>query len=446
MSWDSKVLWTEGLFLQPHHFQQADRYTEALVTGLARRIRPYAWGVSALDIDDEVLKVGQFALKSCAGLTQDGAVFRVPMAEDHPPALEVPETIKDCVVYLTVPQRRQGAAEVDLSGAEMSASRLRPGEIEVTDSMGQQKKPVMLGIGKMRLQFALEVDDLSDRLAIPVARIIEVRPDKEIILDQAFIPSCVDLRAAQPLDAFTRELEGLLSHRMQALAGRLSEGGGARGVAEVSDFLLLTVINRTIPLMRHLSRIENLHPEDFYRVCVGLAGELSVFMTSEKQPPELPPYRHDDLTGSFAPVIRLLRQYLSSVLEQTAIPIKLEERKYGISVGVIADRKLLGNAGFVLAVDADIPAEDVRRHFAGQAKIGPVEEIRQLVNSALPGITLRPMPVAPRQIPYHAGVVYFELDAASPYWGKMTTSGGIAVHVSGQYPGLKMELWAIRNG
>ncbi len=446
MSWDSKVLWTEGLFLQPHHFQQADRYTEALVTGLARRVRPYAWGVSALEIDEEVLKVGQFALKSCAGLTQDGTVFRVPMAEDHPPALEVPETIKDCVVYLTVPQRRQGAAEVDLSGAEMSASRLRPGEIEVTDSMGQQKKPVMLGIGKMRLQFALAVDDLSDRLAIPVARIIEVRPDKEIILDQAFIPSCLDVRAARSLDGFTRELEGLLSHRMQALAGRLSEGGGARGVAEVSDFLLLTVVNRMIPVMRHLSRIENLHPEDLYRHCIALAGELSVFMTAEKQPPELPPYRHDDLTGSFAPVIRLLRQYLSSVLEQTAIPIKLDERKYGISVGVIADRKLLGNAGFVLAVDADIPAEDVRRHFAGQAKIGPVEEIRQLVNSALPGITLRPMPVAPRQIPYHAGVVYFELDAASPYWGKMTTSGGIAVHVSGQYPGLKMELWAIRNG
>jgi type VI secretion system protein ImpJ len=445
VSWDSKVLWTEGLFLQPHHFQQSDRYTEALVTGLARRVRPYAWGVSALEIDDEVLKVGQFALKSCAGLTQDGTVFRVPMAEDHPPALEVPETIKDCVVYLTVPQRRQGAVEVDLSGAEMSASRLRPGEIEVTDTMGQQKKPVMLGIGKMRLQFALAVDDLSDRLAIPVARIIEVRPDKEIILDQAFIPSCIDVRAAQSLDGFVRELEGLLSHRMQALAGRLSEGAGARGVAEVSDFLLLTVINRIIPLVRHMSRIENLHPEDLYRTCAGLAGEMSVFMTAEKRPPELPPYRHDDLTGSFAPVIRVLRQYLSSVLEQTAIPIKLEERKYGISVGVIADRKLLGNAGFVLAVDADIPAEDVRRHFAGQAKIGPVEEIRQLVNSALPGITLRPMPVAPRQIPYHAGVVYFELDAASPYWGKMTTSGGIAVHVSGQYPGLKMELWAIRN-
>ena len=445
MSWDSKVLWTEGLFLQPHHFQQADRHKEALIAGLARRIRPYGWGVSALEIDEEVLKVGQFALKGCAGLTHDGNVFRVPQTEDHPPALEVPETIKDCVVYLTVPQRRQGAAEVDLSGAEQSVSRLRPTELEITDTMGRDQKPVTIGVGKLRLQFALAVDDLSDMLAIPIARIIEVRPDREIILDRSFIPSCTDVRASPSLEGFIREIEGLLSHRMVALAGRLSEGGAAKAVAEVSDFLLLTVINRSIPLFKHLTNIENLHPEDAYRTCIALAGELSVFMTTNKEPPEFPPYQHDNLSVTFAPVIRTLRQYLSSVLEQTAISIPLEARKYGVSVGVITDRKLIKTAGFVLAVQAEIPAEDVRRHFAGQAKIGPVEEIRQLVNSALPGIQLRPLPVAPRQIPYHAGVVYFELASDSPYWGKMTTSGGIAVHVSGQYPGLNMELWAIRN-
>jgi type VI secretion system protein ImpJ len=190
--------------------------------------------------------------------------------------------------------------------------------------------------------------------------------------------------------------------------------------------------------------MENIHPVQAYEMCIGLAGELATFMAAEKVPPEFPPYQHDKLSATFAPVIRALRQYLSSVLEQNAVSIALEARKYGISVGIIADRNLISTAGFVLAVKADIPLENVRRHFAGQAKIGPVEEIRQLVNSALPGITLRPLPVAPRQIPYHAGVVYFELDRESPYWRKMTTSGGIAVHVSGDYPGLNMELWAIR--
>ncbi len=94
MSWDSKVLWTEGLFLQPHHFQQADRHAESLVAGLAARAAPYLWGVSTLDIDDDALKVGRFALRSVSGLTPDGVVFRVPQAEDHPPALEVPPGIR----------------------------------------------------------------------------------------------------------------------------------------------------------------------------------------------------------------------------------------------------------------------------------------------------------------------------------------------------------------
>ena len=446
MSWESKVLWTEGMFLQPQHFQQADRYAEALVAGLAGRIAPYAWGVTDLEIDDEALKTGQFALKSCSGMTPDGVVFRVPQHDNHPPALVVPDTVKDCVVHLSLPQRRQGALEVDLTGEGKGLARLSAAEVDVTDVNGADRKAATVGVGKLHLQFALAVDDLADRLVIPVARIIEVRPDKEVILDRGFIPTCMDVRAAPTLGGFVRELEGLLGHRMAALAGRLSESGPSKGVAEIQDFLLLMVINRALPVFRHLVSIENVHPAAFYRECVALAGELATFMSPEKRAPDLPSYRHLDLPGTFNPVIRVLRQYLSSVLEQTAISIPLEPRKYGVSVGIIADRKLIRQAGFVLAVKADVPAETVRRHFPGHAKIGPVEEIRQLVNSALPGITLRALPVAPRQIPYHAGVVYFELDGDSPYGGRMTTSGGIAVHVSGEYPGLGMELWAIRQG
>ncbi len=444
MSWQSKVLWTEGLFLQPHHFQQADRYAEGLVSGLAARLSPYAWGVSHLEIDHEALKVGQFAVKRCSGLTPDGTVFRVPESEDHPPALDVPSDVKNCMVCLTVPQRREGAVEVDMTGSELSASRLRPAELDVTDTMGADRKATTLGVGKLRLQFALETDDLADRLVIPIARIIEMRPDKEVLLDQAFIPSCLDMRAGPSLADFVRETENKLSTRMTALAGRLT-AGGAKGTAEIQDFLILMTINRALPVLRHLNSIENVHPEGVYRACLALVGEMATFMEPSKEPAEYPPYQHHDLTETFQPVIRNLRRYLSAAIDSAAVAIPLDPRKYGISVGVIADRKLISNSDFVLAVSADLPPEKVRRHFASQSKVGPVEEIRQLVNSALQGITLTPLPVAPRQIPYNAAAVYFAVDGNSPHWGKMTTSGGVAVHVSGDYPGLSMELWAIRR-
>ncbi|MEM6933288.1 MAG: type VI secretion system baseplate subunit TssK [Pseudomonadota bacterium] len=446
MSWENKVIWSEGLFLQPHHFQQHDRYVEALVAGVAGGLTPYAWGVRELTIDEDLLKLGKLAVKSCSGLTPDGARFNAPQTDDHPPALDAPESAKNTVVYLAMPTRRPGAIEVDLSGDDQSASRFRPSEVEITNSMGSDRRPVTVAVGKMRLQFALDLDDLADQLVIPIARIIEVRSDNEVILDKSFIPTCLDARAAPTLHGFIRELEGLLSHRAEALAGRLSQSGVTKGVAEISDFLLLITINRVLPQIRHLSTIENAHPSMIYQFCTGLAGELATFMTPEKKAPEFPTYRHDDLTNVFQPVMRSLRQYLSAVLEQNAVSIPLEPRKYGISVGLVSDKRLLTGAVFVLAAKADVPAESVRRHFPTQVKLGPVEEIRQLVNSALPGIGLKPLPVAPRQIPYHSGVVYFELDGSSPLWKQMSTSGGLAVHVPGEFPGLEMELWAIRQG
>lgn len=446
MSWQSKVVWSEGLFIQPHHFQQSDRYHEALVAGLARRALPYLWGVSQLEIDDELLKLGKFAIRSASGLTPDGALFRVPQVEDHPPALEVPETVRDCVVYLTVPARREGAEEVDLSTRDLQTTRYAPSELEITDTMGTTRRPVTVAVGKLRLRFALAVDDLSDLLAIPIARIIEVRADKEVVIDRGFMASCLDVRAAPPLAGFLRDVEGMLSARAQALSARFVDQGPATGVADVSDFLLLMTVNRALPIFRHMLSIENVHPEAAYAQAAALAGELASFLAADKMAPEFPAYQHDNLTVIFQPVMRSLRQYLSAVLETNAVSIPLDPRKYGVSVGIIADRKLIGNAQFVVAVNANVPAEAVRRHFPAQAKVGPVEQIRQLVNSALPGIDLTHLPSAPRQIPYHAGVVYFELNPKSQYWSQITTSGGIAFHVSGEFPGLSMELWAIRQG
>lgn len=445
MSWDSKVVWSEGLFLQPHHFQQQDRHLEAMLAGLAGSLAPYAWGLRALALDEAQLKLGRIALESCAGLTQDGAPFRVPQDDDHPVALEVPETVKNAVVFLTVPTRRHGAAEMDLGGEARSAARWKPVEIDVTDATGVDRRPVRLAVAKLRLGLALDLDDLSDHLAIPIARVIEVRADREVILDRAFVPACLDARAAPSLHGFLRELEGLLAHRAEALAGRLTQEGAAKGVAEIADFMLLIALNRALPQLRQMLGIELLHPVIAHRFLAGLAGELATFMAPRKLAEEFPPFRHHDLTNSFQPLFRALRRFLSAVLEQNAIAIPIEPRKYGVSVAQVTDRRLIGGATFVLAAKADVPAESVRRYFPTQAKLGPVEEIRQLVNSALPGIALRPLPVAPRQIPFHAGCVYFELERDSPCWSRLTTSGGMAVHVSGDFPGLEMELWALRN-
>src|SRR5690606_33458778 len=128
------------------------------------------------------------------------------------------------------------------------------------------------------------------------------------------------------------------------------------------------------------------------------------------------------LKATFEPVLAALRESLGTVIEQTAVQIPLREPRYGIRAAPLADRTLLGSASFVLAVRADMPGEELRRRFPAQTKVGSVEKIRDLVNAQLPGVPLRPLPVAPRQIPYHADFTYFELDRTSDFWPDFPTS------------------------
>jgi type VI secretion system protein ImpJ len=182
-----------------------------------------------------------------------------------------------------------------------------------------------------------------------------------------------------------------------------------------------------------------------YATLVQMAGEFATFTEATRRPNAYPAYRHDDLQRSLAPVVADLRRSLSAVMETTAVAIPLQERRHGVRVGLITDRGILRGTSFVVSVQADVPTETLRRLFPAQVKIGSVEHITELVNVALPGIAVRPLPVAPRQIPFYAGASYFELDRNSPHWQQMQSSGGFAIHVSGDFPNLRMELWAIRG-
>ncbi|MBB3896892.1 type VI secretion system baseplate subunit TssK [Roseococcus suduntuyensis] len=444
MAWNDKVVWQEGMFLRAQHFQQQDRYFEALLQARAAPLRPHPWGITELALDRDLLAAGKFALSNVAGILEDGTPFAIPGSADQPPPLDLPEGTRNQVVYLALPVRQPGSPEV-AAGVEDGAGRARYGlsAFDAYDTHSDATLPAQLALGRPRLRFMLEGEERAGFTCLGLARIVEVQADRRVVVDDRFIPPCLRASAVPPLANILSELVGMLGQRAEALAARLSQPG-ARGVGEVADFLLLQAINRNLPLLAHYADAGLVHPEELFRVLVQLAGELATFTAPDKRASAYPAYRHDDLQRSFAPVIADLRRSLSAVLETTAVEIPLQERSHGVRVGPILDRNLLRGGQFVLTVMADMPAENTRRLFPNQVKIGAVEHIRELVHVALPGIIVRPLPVAPRQIPFHAGAVYFELDRGSPHWQQMQTSGGFAIHVSGDFPNLRLSLWAIR--
>ncbi len=445
MSWYNKVVWQEGMFLRSQHFQQQDRYLEHLLQARAAPLRAHPWGVTELSLDRDLLAAGKFAIATAAGVLEDGTPFAIPGTADQPPPIDLPEGTRNAVVYLAMPLRQPGSQEIAFtSGAEATAARFALRSFEAFDTHSDSTLPAELQVGRPRLRFMLETEERAGFTCLGLTRVVEVQADRRVVVDERFIPSCLRISAAAPLSNLAGELVGMVAQRAEALAGRLNQPG-ARGVADVAQFLLLAVLNRWQPLLAHWAEAGNIHPEEFYSGLVQLAGELATFTDTGRRASTYPGYRHEDLQRSFAPVIADLRRALSADIDQNAVAIPLRDARYGVRIGQLTDRSLLRGCSFVLAVRADMPSENLRRLFPNQVKIGAVEHIRELVSVAIPGIAVRPLPVAPRQIPFHAGASYFELDRGSPHWQHMQTSGGFAIHVSGEFPNLTMELWAIRG-
>lgn len=445
MTWRDRVIWTEGMFLQPQHFQQHDRHREHQARLALRQTAAAPWGFGTLVIDDAALSLGKLAIAAAEGLLPDGTAFSIPASDAAPAALDIPADARDERVVLAVLLQRPGVVETDAEQpAGAQGVRYTACEVEVADHHSPQERSAPLQVGRLNLRLMLERDAVEGWTTLAVARVVERRADHRVVLDAGHVPPLLHAAAHPVTDGWLREIAGLLHQRGEALAARLAAPGRG-GVGEIADFLLLQTVNRHQPVFEHLQRLAPLHPERLYAAMLALAGELATFGDA-RRPRRFGEYRHDALAATFRPVVDDLRQALSMVLEQTAVPIELQDRKYGVRVALVPDVELQRHARFVLAASAQLPGDVLRARFPTQVKAGPVERIRDLVNLQLPGIGLRPLPVAPREIPYNAGSSYFELDTVgSELWKQLESSGGLALHIAGDFPGLGLELWAIRQ-
>ncbi len=444
MSSNNKVVWSEGMFLRPQHFQQHDRYLERFIEGRGAALRSNSWGLTEVQIERDLLAIGKLGLKRAAGVFPDGTPFSMPEDDPLPSPIELTAQIRDKRVSLAIPVRREGARDSDRRDVIDGVMRYKARDVEVKDVTGDSNAQHSLEVACLRSKLLLEDEPHEDYAVIPVTHILECRADRMVVLDDRFIPTVLNARQAPILSTFMTEVQGLLHQRGDALAAR-AVASGRSGSAEIADFLMLQAVNRYEPLVAHYAQSGLVHPEDFYRLCLEIVGDLSALTTESRRPPKLPAYLHTDLRACYEPLMAALRACFAVVLKQNAVQIPLEKKRFNISVGAVADRSLFEDAAFVLAARADVAAESIRRDFPAQVTLASVEKIAKLVNEHLPGIPLQPLSVAPRQIPFHAGFTYFELDRGSALFRELKSGGGIALHIPDSFPGLAMEMWAIRG-
>ena len=445
----NKVVWSEGLFLRPQLFQQQERYFEYYAHKRASTLSPFFWGFSQYEIDREALAYGKLVLRSAVGVLPDGTPFDVPDHADLPEPLTILPEHLGKMLYLAVPLRLDNSDETLFTQHDSSSlARFRAREVDLcdTNTIRQGPKPVQLAM--LRLKLVTESEMTESWIGLPLTRVKAIQPDGSILLHtDEYIPPVTGYAANPLLREWLTHLNGLVKMRAAMLANRLSTSDGkASASAEVVDYLLLQIFNKYEPILDHLRHIPELPPIVLYEELAKLAGELSTFVrTKTRRPKAAPGYDHAGLYSSIRPLVDDVHDLLNQILVRAGQLIDLRAKGNGIWSAAILPNELQSFSNLVLAVHAQLPMDVLQQQFQAQVKISAPQQLHELVRSHLPGLVLQGLPVPPRQIPYSTGHVYFELLKSGPFWDKISTTGALALHIAGEFPGLKMELWGIRS-
>ena len=254
MTWSSKVLWYEGMFLAPQHFQQQERYIESLVEGRCGPLQGYAWGFSELALDPAELELGKVVLARARGVLADGTPFDIPAQDEPPPPLEIPPETRSRRVHLALPLRQAEKPDVSRPDATDGDSRYHGVERNVRDSVVGSDDLAELELARPGFRLLLGDEALDGYSTLGVALVYERQADRLVTLDENYIPPCLQVSASPRLQQFVKAVLGRV-HQTAEEQAQWVRGEGRLSSANVADLLFLNVLNRYQVMLEHLSGI-----------------------------------------------------------------------------------------------------------------------------------------------------------------------------------------------
>lgn len=451
MSAEPKILWTEGLFLCPQIFQQQERFTQDWVESRTVPLEPHFWGIIELEVDDSKLDNGTFSLKRCRGIFPDGTPF-----DTKGSVLEhmIGDDERNQYIYLSIGARQNGVHEVTTEQQRQSKSTsryyLQEQPTVDTQTIESPQKTESITTGRLNFQLRLGDKPQSSFTQIPLTFLRERHKGGRAILDDAFIPPALFTHASPVVKKYILGIQAQLISRGDMIAARLSNPSTG-GVSDIVDFNMLLIMNRHLRLFDFLATEERVHPRQLYVHAIQLAGELATFARPDRRPRSYPPYNHDDLRLTFLDLFDDIHEYLqySAVPKALCIPLTQHE-KYPVVYAskLLAESVFKEHVRFILAASASLPQIDLQQRIPRVTKIASIlEHLSELVRTHTTGVNLRALTNVPREVPYYTTSVYFELLITSDnvHWQKIQSSRYINLHVDGELPDLKLEIWAIRG-
>jgi len=265
-------------------------------------------------------------------------------------------------------------------------------------------------------------------------------------VDPAFVPPCVAISAARPLQQLLDGLMSALSAKIVSLHAAHRKTNASTfevHAGDITSWWMLNIISTANASLQHCARSRIQHPEALYEKLLALAGGLMTF-SDRYATSDLPAYVHADPGVTFAQLDAVIRELVDTVISARyfTIPLIAEDNRRTRYRGVLDASKLTPETQLCLAVSADMPALELVSAVPIRFKIGSPDDIERIVASALPGIALTHMPQVPAAVPVRPDTYYFSVSTRNGLYDNALKAEAIAIYAPAGMRDLNIELIA----
>ncbi|WP_110687082.1 type VI secretion system baseplate subunit TssK [Salinicola aestuarinus] len=446
MSKHNRIMWSEGMFLLPQHFQYQDEYHQRQLAESRRAQSPFQWGVQKIAFDEAALEQGVLQLTRLKLIFPDGTLIDAPQHDPLPPGRRLDDVARngEIRIHAALRAREPGVASYLTPDAARHGNRRYVQTFETLSDLNEGSLENELGTLELNATLLMEGDTLDGFTHCPVALLKRNAAGGFSLDAEHFMPPSLHLDSVSLPYNIANRLIGMLQARSDALSGRRRERAdqvAEFGSSDVTLFWLLYTINRAYPELAHMLSHPRLHPESLYRFLAELAASLMTFSMSHRLA-DIPEYDHREPAGALLALETVVRELLEIVVPNQYVPIPLEQTRSSYYVGRLNDARLK-NADFYISVHADMPGAQILELVPRAFKVGSPEDIEVVVNTAMPGGTLTHATRLPSAIPVRLDNHYFALEPHGSVYDRMMDAQAIAFYVPSGFKNLSIELMAI---
>jgi len=440
----SRVVWSEGMHLGPHHFQVQSRYFEDSIQFATSSLWFASYGLAGLELDADALYNGTISLLHARGIFRDGLPFNMPECDPLPEpraiADLIPPTHEGVTVLLGIPPLKNNGRNCTLEGDSADGARFAARRRVLSDELtGSDERSVQLGHKNLRL--LVDTEPVGDLVTLPVARAVR-DGSGHFVYDPNFVPPVIQLGASPRLMQLLQQLIEILGEKSEAIGRDAGNAGAEFSTREIASFWLLHAVNSALAPLRHELIAKRGHPEELFVELSRLAGALCTFKL-DSNPRELPLYDHENLSECFAQLDRHIRAHLETVMPTNCITIPLAAAGDCFYEGEVTDQRCMGAARWVLGIKAAMGEAELMAETPRLVKVCTPAFVRELVNRALPGMQLTHLPSPPTAISRRAEVQYFGISRSGPCWNHMLQTRHVGVYVPNAFPNPELQILVV---